>query len=108
MSADNLEDQTLNQTDEPIIDTFDLFFLLTAGLIAILYLYKDTLFGSNNKNATNQSTTPSNANALKPAIAPPKKNKDFLMRMRETVGLFLSFNFILNQIRLRITYMIYY
>lgn len=89
MSADNLVTETLIvQADEPMIDTFDLVFLLTAGVMAILYLYKDTIFGNNSKIATPQQ--PVSTTTSKPVTGPPKKDKDFIKRMKETVG---SFNF---------------
>jgi hypothetical protein len=85
MSVDNLVTESLiAQADEPMIDTFDLVFLLTAGVMAILYLYKDTLFGNNSKIVTPQP--PVSATIPKPVTGPPKKDKDFLKRMRETVG----------------------
>uniref|UniRef100_A0A1D1XMN8 NADPH--cytochrome P450 reductase n=1 Tax=Anthurium amnicola TaxID=1678845 RepID=A0A1D1XMN8_9ARAE len=77
------ETETLNvQADEPIIDAFDLVFLLTAGVMAILYLYKDTIFGNNGKAATLQPAVPNTT--PKPINVPPKKNKNFLKRMSET------------------------
>ncbi|GBC06951.1 hypothetical protein RclHR1_07160009 [Rhizophagus clarus] len=81
MSADNIVTETLMvQADEPMMDTFDLVFLLTAGVMAILYLYKETLFG-NNKIVTPQQpiSTP-----LPKPVTPPKKDRDFLKKMRET------------------------
>jgi NADPH-ferrihemoprotein reductase len=81
MSADNLETETLLvQADEPLIDTFDLVFLLTAGVMAILYLYKDTIFGNNSKVVT-QPPVP---NTIPKPTGPPKRNKNFLERMSET------------------------
>ncbi|RIA87265.1 NADPH-dependent cytochrome P450 oxidoreductase [Glomus cerebriforme] len=80
----SVETETLiQQADEAIIDTFDLFFLLTAGVLAVLYLYKDTLFGNNKKVVASQQSI-SNNQTLKPIVSPPKKNKNFLKRMKET------------------------
>lgn len=82
MSADNLVTETITaQADEPMIDTFDLVFLLTAGVVAILYLYKDTIFGNNGKIATPQQPVPT---TIPKPVSPPKKDKDFIKRMRET------------------------
>jgi len=84
MSADNLVTETLIvQADEPMIDTFDLVFLLTAGVMAILYLYKDTIFGNNGK--INPQHPVAISKPIKPVTGPPKKDKDFIKRMRETV-----------------------
>lgn len=81
--SDNILTETLTvQADEPMIDTFDLVFLLTAGVMAILYLYKDTIFGNNSKIATPQQLVATTI--PKPITGPPKKDKDFIKRMKET------------------------
>ncbi|CAG8538322.1 14473_t:CDS:2 [Funneliformis caledonium] len=82
MSNENL-DQNLNdsQNAEPLIDTFDLIFLLIAGAVAVVYIYKDAIFG--NKKISTAQPAPISNSTLKPA-GPPKKNKDFLKRMRDT------------------------
>jgi len=82
MSDENLVETLNAQADEPMIDTFDLVFLLAAGVMAILYLYKDTIFGNNGKIGTPQPPVPTPT--PKPVIAQPKKDKDFIKRMRET------------------------
>jgi len=87
MSTDNYDHAP--QVDEPLIDTFDLIFLLIAGGLAVLYLYRDTLF---KKNVTTQPA-PVPSTTLKPASGPPKKNRDFLKRMKETVSSFITFIF---------------
>ncbi|CAG8778526.1 6310_t:CDS:2 [Gigaspora margarita] len=66
----------LDPQDEPIIDTFDLVFLLSAGVIAVLYLFRDTLFGP-------KKAPPVNQPVHQPRVA-PKKDKDFIKKMRNT------------------------
>ncbi|CAG8756733.1 14949_t:CDS:2, partial [Racocetra fulgida] len=66
----------LDPQDEPIIDTFDLVFLISAGLIAVLYLFRDTIFGAKKSPAL-----PPPIPVSKPPI---KKDKNFIKKMRNT------------------------
>lgn len=75
------------ESDEPIIDNFDLIFLCILGAAALLYLYWDTLFGKKEPTASKQAPPPT---TLPPKQIRPPKNKDFIKKMRDTVCLTFS------------------
>ncbi|CAG8575760.1 11072_t:CDS:2, partial [Racocetra persica] len=74
--SDPSEPVLIDPQDEPIIDTFDLVFLISAGLIAVLYLFRDTIFGAKKSPALPPPV---------PVSKPPlKKDKNFIKKMRNT------------------------
>lgn len=77
-----MDADTNTQADELFIDIFDLVFLLLAAVGAFIYLFRDTLFGKNEKLVQTVPVVP----ISKPIVSTqPKKSKDFLKKMKDTV-----------------------
>nr|CAG8653095.1 3544_t:CDS:2 [Entrophospora candida] len=76
-----MDADTNTQADEPFIDIFDLVFLLLAAAGAFVYLFRDTLFGKNERPVQAVPVVP----VSKPIVSTqPKKSKDFLKKMKDT------------------------